>query len=97
MKTNDHSSFVYFSVWFRLDAWLKSSRYGPDLGNYFQEKLSYLNDSDVFDDVFSGQLFKLSVDRLGGIDAVRNDVFLILSTDGVQSHRSTQYSYWPVI
>lgn len=48
-------------------------------------------------DFFSGSLFEETVQSLGGVEAVKHDIFVFLTTDGAQPFNSSTYSYWPVV
>lgn len=48
-------------------------------------------------DFYSGPLFRDFVEAQGGISSVSNDIFLTLSSDGVQPFKSDDYSFWPFL
>lgn len=98
--------YEYLSLWERLEGRLKSNSQGPELYSYYQEGIKRANgqvnnDEDteeiIYEDFFSGALFQKAQQSLGGIDNIRYDIFLFLTTDGVDPFKSTSYSYWPVV
>lgn len=97
------ATYEYIEVWPRLKARLQSSSHGPGMFAYYRRGLQGMSDSlhdstkGPYVDFFSGSIFKDVASSLGGPDAINNDIFLFLTTDGVQPFKSSTYSYWPVI
>ena len=91
--------YGYLRVWSRIKCRLQSPVYGPELFDHYHKQLNRLEQEDevVCSDVLSGSVFKDIVEDLGGIEAVRHDIFLILSGDGTQPYRSSTYDMWPFI
>ena len=62
---------------------------------------SYLNQYDwnnnLMEDVFDGELFRNLAERYGGIQSVKDDVFLAISTDGFQAYKNRQCDVCPVL
>lgn len=95
-----HKAYTYIGLWDRLEALVQNKTTGPEMFEYFRENLNVLHETDntsEYVDFFSGSLFKDAVAKLGGSEAVQDDIFLTLSTDGVQAFGSSEYSYWPVL
>lgn len=66
--------------------------------DYFRDEVGKSTGSGAeYLDVFSGRVFSETLEALGGEEAVRNDIFLILSGDGGQSYRSWTYDFWPFV
>lgn len=94
------SQFAYISVWERLQARLQSPVYGPELFEYHHSMLNALESGEErsdFRDFHCGNVFKDCVERLGGVEAVRNDIFLFVTGDGAQPYNSSLYDYWPIV
>ena len=90
------------SLWDQIKILIQSPHYGPLIFNYHQERLRELDldverDNEWFSDYYDGDDFKNYVRDQGGADKFRDNIFLDISTDGVQPYRSSLYSYWPVI
>ncbi len=96
------ASFKSFSLWDQLKLLIQSPHYGPLMFNYHQERLRNLNldvneAEEWFSDYYDGHDFKNYIRERGGVENFMDHIFLDISTDGVQPHRSSMYSYWPVI
>lgn len=90
-------TYEYLGIWERLHVRLQDKELGSELFDYFRGQLNVFERSEKFHDVFDGRLFREAVGRLGGPEAVRNDIFLILSGDGAQPFKSTPYDMWPFL
>lgn len=92
--------FTSFGIWSQLEPLLQSNKYGPLLIHYFQQKIVERDigeEPEQYYDLFHGRNFINIVKKFGGTKEVMNDIFLIMSTDGVQPFKSNLYSYWPII
>ena len=84
--------YEYMRVWSKIKCRLRSPVYGPELFDHYHKQLNRLEQGEL-----SRSVFKDIVEDLGGIEAVRIDIFLILSGDGSQPYRSSTYDMWPFI
>lgn len=91
--------FGYIRIWERIKARLSNTSSGPGMVRYYHEELKIIsgNGHATYRDVFSGSVFRDTANRLGGLEAVKNDIFLIVSGDGAQPYRSTTYDMWPFV
>lgn len=93
--------YSYIGIEESIKAAVRSGKVGPALLQYYQEHVDNLfneeTDQAPYLDFFCISLFRKAVVKLGGVAAVKNDIFLMLSTDGVQAFNSVEYSYWPLI
>ena len=72
-------------------------------GNEMKHKAfrSYLDqydwDNDLIEDIFDGDMFGNLAERYGGVENIKEDVFLAISTDGFQAYKNRQCDVWPVL
>lgn len=74
--------------------------FGPQLYEYFQKSLkdnADLKNHCEYTDFHSGAPFRRITKKMGGVEAMMNDIFVVLSSDGVQPFKSSTYSYWSVV
>ncbi|CAN8071785.1 unnamed protein product [Agarophyton chilense] len=95
-KDHGFKTVEYLKIWPRLQAMLQSKVYGPLLYDYYQASLREIGDG-YYSDFVSGSNFRKIEEMMGGREKIMNDMFVNLSTDGIDVFRSNQNSIWPVV
>lgn len=94
------TAYQYIRLRERLERMIGDEKMGPLLFDYYQrgvrEALSGRDGAESVD-FFSGQLFRDLAGDLGSYSAIKFDIFLTLSTDGVGAFNANQYEYWPAV
>ena len=97
-ETPELDSFEYISLKTRLKQWLKSEHTCKMLyQNMHANAFHARRGGDVFEDFYDGALFKDIVEKRGGVEAAKWDIFLSVSCDGFQTFHNNSYDCWPVV
>lgn len=95
-------SFEHFPLLPRIRKWVLNEESASDLYNYRHSNClgvdsSALGNGHFFGDYFDGTLYRDIIDKYGGEDAVKYDIFITLSSDGFQPFYNRRYDCWPIV
>lgn len=91
----------YFCLRERMRQWFLSEKTCSDLFSYlheaFQDRQGSRSNDAYYADFLDGSVGKNIIERRGGFERAKYDIFLDISADGFDVFNSTHYDCWPVV